>query len=215
MDLRMGRAAFELVEAAEIDAYPLSRDDRLNSHFFMVWERRRWLNSDMRLKARPESRALYFDLINIAYDQSPVGTLPNDMEVLAKLLMVPEGDFRALCQLEYGPLHKWRLCRCGDELRLMHPVVLDSLIEAVSRKEDNRAKMEAANTVKRVQRLRTTVAGLQADLAKNDAAVRWMDEWLVKQDVGYRNTSWVEQAMLAWSDHMMDMRQGIRRGVRS
>lgn len=40
----------------------------------MVWERRRWLNSDMRLKGTPECRALYFDLINIAYDNSPIGT---------------------------------------------------------------------------------------------------------------------------------------------
>jgi len=86
----------------------------------------------MRLKGRAECRALYFDLINIACDQSPVGTIPNDMEVLAKLLMISESEFKTLCQLEYGPLHKWRPCRCGDEVRLMHPVVLDMLIEAVA-----------------------------------------------------------------------------------
>lgn len=205
-----GRLA--LVDMSEIEEYPLTRDDRLNSHFFMVWERRRWLNSDMRLKGRAECRALYFDLINIACDQSPVGTIPNDMEVLAKLLMISESEFKTLCQLEYGPLHKWRPCRCGDEVRLMHPVVLDMLIEAVSRKEDNRAKMEAANTVKRVQRLRATVAGLQTELSKNDAAVKWMDEWLLKQSVGYRNTSWVEQAMMAWADHRMDLGRAPRRG---
>ena len=55
-----GRLA--LVDMSEIEEYPLTRDDRLNSHFFMVWERRRWLNSDMRLKGRAECRALYFDL---------------------------------------------------------------------------------------------------------------------------------------------------------
>ncbi|WP_372993865.1 hypothetical protein [Sulfitobacter sp.] len=204
-----GRLA--LVDTSEIEEYPLTRDDRLNSHFFMVWERRRWLNSDMRLKGRAECRALYFDLINIACDQSPVGTIPNDMEVLAKLLMISESELKTLCQLEYGPLHKWRPCRCGDEVRLMHPVVLDMLIEAVSRKEDNRAKMEAANTVKRVQRLRSTVAGLQTEMSKNDAAVKWMDEWLVKQGVGYRNTSWVEQAMMAWADHRMDLSRAPQR----
>ena len=95
----------------------------------------------------------------------------------------------------------------------MHPVVLDMLIEAVSRKEDNRAKMEAANTVKRVQRLRATVAGLQTEMSKNDAAVKWMDEWLIKQGVGYRNTSWVEQAMMAWADHRMDLGRAPRRGA--
>ena len=200
--------SFRVIDADEIEEYPFGPEDRLDSHFFMVWQRRRWLNSDMRLKATPECRALYFDLINIAYDQSPVGTLPMDPEVLAKLLMVPEGHLKALCEQTYGPLHKWRPCRCGSEVRLMHPVVLESLVDAISRKENNRAKMEAANTQKRLQRLRQTVMGLHAELGRNDAAVRWMDEWLVKQGVSYRGTSWVERAAMAWSDHRLDLASG-------
>ena len=110
--------AFRMVEADELPEYPLGSEDRLDSHYFMAWERRRWLNSDMRLKGTPECRALYFDLINIAYDQTPVGTVPQDLETLAKLLMVDPGHFRALCKLDYGPLHKWTACICeGGEVR--------------------------------------------------------------------------------------------------
>ena len=206
-------AHLQPIEAGELPEYPLTAEDRLDSHYFMVWERRRWLNSDMRLKGTPECRALYFDLINIAYDSSPVGTLPTDLDVLAKLVFVDPGHFRALCKLDYGPLHRWTRCLCEDgEVRLMHPMVLRSLVEAVSRKEDNRAKLEAANTKKRLQRLRSTVAGLHVEVSKNDAAIRWIDEWLTAQDCPYRSTSWVEQGMQAWSNHMLD--RGMRaRGI--
>ncbi|GAA6190877.1 hypothetical protein [Phaeobacter sp. NW0010-22] len=204
------------VSVDDLPIYPLRVEDRLDSHFFMVWERRRWLNSDMRLKGTPECRALFFDLINIAYDNSPVGTLPDDLDVLAKLVFVEPGHFKALCGLTYGPLHKWTRCLCdGDEVRLMHPMVLRSLTEAVSRKEDNRARMEAANIVKRLQRLRATVAGLHLDLSKNDAAIKWMDEWLNDQGCGYRNTSWVERSILAWSDHRLDLGRRSVRGAQA
>ena len=157
----LGAVGLQPVSTDDLPEYPLGIEDRLDSHYFMAWERRRWLNSDMRLKGTPECRALYFDLINIAYDQTPVGTVPQDLETLAKLLLVDPGHFRSLCKLDYGPLHKWTPCICeGGEVRLMHPMVLRSLTEALSRKEDNRAKHEAANAAKRLQRLRMTVAKL-------------------------------------------------------
>ncbi|MCA0848322.1 hypothetical protein [Salipiger thiooxidans] len=192
----------------DLPVYPFTREDRLESHYFMAWERRRWLNSDMRMKGRPECRALYFDLICISFEQSPIGTLPDDMSLLAKLTHTDLGHFEQLCGAAYGPLHKWRRCRCEDEegVRLYHPVVLRTLNEAVSRKEDNRARMEAANIQKRLQRLRTTVAGFTPDLAKNDAAIRWMDEWLVAEGCEYRNATWIERAMMSWSNHMLDRR---------
>ena len=203
----MSGAFLNPIPAEDLPEYPISADDRLDSHWFMPWERRRWLNSTMRFKGTPECRAYYFDLINIAYDQSPVGTLPNDLDDLAKMLFVDPSHFRALVRLEYGPLHKWRRCLCdGDEVRLMHPTVLRSLTEAIARKEDNREKTEAANMRQRLRRLRITVAGLDTQAAKNDAAIKWMDEWLEKQSFRYRNTTAVEQAMLAWAGHVADLR---------
>lgn len=204
---------FQPVDAEELPEYPFSYADRLDSHFYMPWQRRRWLNSDMRLKGTPECRALYFDLINVAYDQSPIGTLPVDLDILAKISFVQSDHFRALCRLEYGPLHRWHRCRCdGGEIRLMHPFVTSCLLEATARREDNRARVEAANVRKRLQRLRITVAEYHKELASNDAAIRWIDEWLTERDCRYRGGSWIEQAIQAWADHSLRMGLARREG---
>lgn len=194
-----------LVDLDQIEEYPLTVDDRLDSHYFMPWERRRWLNSDMRLRGTPECRALYFDLINISYDQAPVGTLPVDLDLLAKMLFVDHAHFTQLCKLEFGPLHKWIRVRCGGEIRFMHSMVLRSLQDAIARREDNRARNDAANVAKRLQRLRSTIAGYHADLARNDAAVRWIDEWLQAEGCEYRSASWVERGIARWSDHAFSL----------
>jgi hypothetical protein len=199
------KEAPHLVDVDHIAPYPFSKEDRLDSHYFMAWERRRWLNSDMRLKATPECRAYYFDLINISYDQSPVGTLPEDKDILAKLLFVDPVHFRSLCKLDYGPMHNWQPCQCDGEVRLMHPFVLHTLTDAFSRKEDNRARNDAANAAKRRQRLRGTLAGYNVDIAKNDAAVLWIDGWLVDEGCEYRSSNWIERAMSAWSNHMLSL----------
>lgn len=201
-----------LAAVHDLDEYPLTADDRLDSHYFMAWERRRWLNCDMRLKGTHECRALYFDLINIAYDQSPIGTLPTDTGVLAKMLFVDRDHFDQLCKLDFGPLHKWRPVRCGSEVRLMHPMILKTLTEAIARKEDHRARSEAASVSKRLLRLRTALSGYQKELAENDAAVRWIDEWLLKEGCEYRTASWIERGISRWSDHMLDLTMGRGRG---
>lgn len=200
----MTQSHLGVVLADDLPEYPFSIDERIDSHFFMPWERRRWLNSDMRLKATPECRAYYFDLICISYEQSPVGTLPDDLFVLSRLLHVDQAHLSALCRLDYGPLHKWTRCLCDNgEIRLQHRFVTKTLTDAISRKEDNRAKTEAANSAKRFQRLRSAVAGFHADLARNDAAILWMDEWLNRQGNPYRNASWIERAIGEWSNHTM------------
>lgn len=200
------------VDTSTLPEYPFDDMARLDSHYFMAWERRRWLNSDMRIKGTPECRALYFDLINIAFDQSPIGTLPDDMMMLARIALVDRTHFEVLCGLPYGPLHKWERCLCGSEVRLAHPFVIRVITEAVSRKADNQAKNDAANTAKRLQRLRGTVAGYHVDLARNDAAVLWIDGWLNKEGCEYRSATWIERAMAAWTDHAFALSRGARRG---
>lgn len=196
-------AVLQVCEADDLVEYPLDHTDRLDSHYFVSWERRRWLNSDMRLRGTPEARAHYLDLIWISYDQSPLGTLPRDHAMLAKLLMVDQSHFEALCKMDFGPLHNWQPCRCGSEVRLYHPFVLHTLREAIARREDNRARNEAANRAKRLQRLRQNVAGYHTDLASNDAAIQFMDEWLEQEGAAYRSSSWIQRAIRAWSDHAL------------
>jgi len=198
-------------DAADLPEYPIDRGTRLDSHHFMPWQRQRWLNSSMRLKSMPECRAYYFDLINVAFDQSPIGTLPDDMEQLAKLALCPENDFRKLCDLEFGPLHLWRPCLSEGEVRLMHPHVLLAVQDAIARKEDNRARNEAGNARQRQRRLRSAVAGFAADLARNDAAILWMDDWLNAESVGYRSALEIERAIRAWNNHAIDLR--MKNGV--
>lgn len=156
-------------------------------------------NSGMRLRGTAECRALYLDLIWISYDQSPVGTLPDDTAMLAKLLMVDHDHFCGLTRLDFGPLHNWRRCRTQDgEVRRYHPMVLRTLTEAIARREDHRAKSEAASMQKRLQRLRIMLANYDAKLAENDAAVSWIDEWFQRQGVQKRTASQVEKALGAW-----------------
>lgn len=198
---------FQIIEDGELPVYPLQDADRLDSHYFYPWHHRRWLNSEFFLMATHECQALYRNLIDISHEQSPVGTLPDDHEQLAKLLRVDLTHFRTLCRHDYGPLYKWERCICVREgrevIRLMHPVVLSTVQDAVARKEDNRARNEAATRSKRLQRLRAQVAGFHTDLAKNDLAIQWMDDWLQEQGCVYRDSRWLERAIGAWSDRAL------------
>ncbi len=133
----LGRA--DIQEAAPRDL-GAGCGERSESGLFFQWEHRRWLNSDMRLRGTPECRALYFDLICISFDHSPIGTLPDDIDELARLLMVDAEHFKMLCRMEFGPLHKWRTFDCDGEVRLCHDVVTATIQEAVGRKEDSRAR---------------------------------------------------------------------------
>lgn len=195
----MSVTALDLVPIDELEEYPLGPEDRVDSHSWIAWPHRRWLHSPVRLKGLPECRALHFDLICLSQDETPLGTLPTDTEILAKNLNVSEPDFKRLCALDYGPLHGWKPVRCDDEVRLFHPLVLEIALDALSRKEDNRARNEAANRKKRLQRLRAVMMGYHKELGQNDAAVEWIDEWLGERCTGNRTASWVERAIEAWT----------------
>jgi hypothetical protein len=203
-----GMVQFSAVDIDDLDEYPLTADDRLDSHFFYPWERRRWLHSDMRLKGSPECRGLYMDLIFISCDHTPVGTLPDDMEILANEVNVDARRFSDLCALPFGPLHRWEKCLCDGEVRLMHPYVLKTLLKALAGKHDNQARNEAGRRAKRLQRVREHMMGYAPDLGKNDAAVIFIDDWLEKQGVRYRTSEWVERGIGEWSNHMMDLGGG-------
>jgi hypothetical protein len=190
------------VDPAQLPDYPFERGERLDSHWFMPWSRRRWLNSDMRLRATPECRAYYFDLICISFDHTPVGTLPHDADLLARMLMVDPTHFKALVHLPYGPLHNWRPCNCGGEVRLMHETVVETLTDAIARKEDNRARTEAANTSKRLARVRQNLASMNIEWAANDAAVLWFDRWFEEREIRKRTPEKYRAAAEAFVAHM-------------
>ena len=179
----------KLVEASSLPAYPLARDIRLKSHWFIAWDYNRWLNSAFRLTAQPEVRAYAFDLFCIAQNQIPVGTLPDDDHQLAALLNLDLANWLDLRNRQLGPLHHWEPCNCDGEVRLMHPVVLEVATDAVAKKQANESRNEAARERKKMDRLKETVAKVGTARMSQDAATMLrIKGWLTENVEG----SWTE-----------------------
>lgn len=122
-----------------LPTYPIEAGERLESHYFVEFHYQRWLTSDTRLLADLEVRSVFLDLICLAQTQSPVGTLPNNTKLLAKLVGVSQEVFDGLCGREIGPLHNWKPCLCDGVQRLHHPVVTEIALKAVNSKKRNAA----------------------------------------------------------------------------
>lgn len=178
--------ALQLVTPVSIDdlqEYPIDPDQRLDSHGFVQWEFRRWLSSDMRWNGTHECKSMWFDLVNLAHCETPVGTLPNDPKRLARMVqpVVDRDHFEALCKLEFGPLHGWQQCRCGDDVRLMHPVVTRIVTQAFASRANHAARVEAASQARKLDRLTKDIVLLSAKVAEDPRKVRWVNEFIDKR----------------------------------
>jgi len=192
-------AGFQVVNADALPEYPIPAGERLDSHYFVTFYFNRWLNSEFRLKASAEVRGYGLDLFFIAQNQSPVGTLPVDDVLLAKLLMVDLAVWQDLCRREVGPLYKWTPCRCGGVVRLHHPVVTEQAIEAFTKKRSHMDARARERERKRLGALQKQIidAGGHAALAKSPDYVARLDGWLEKHCVGNRTPPRVREAMEA------------------
>lgn len=180
----MSRAADILrpVEAEALPDYPLSHDLRLDSHGHLHWEFRRWMKSDMRWKGTHECKSMWFELVNLAHDETPVGTLPYDLARLARMVQpaVEADRFAELCGLEFGPLHGWRPCRCGDDIRLMHDTVTRIVLAAFASRANHAARVEANSHAAKLRRLTGDVAQIAPALAQDPRKVRFINDWIEK-----------------------------------
>lgn len=178
----------------ELEQYPIDPDARLDSHGFVQWEFRRWLSSDMRWNGTHECKSMWFDLVNLAHSETPVGTLPQDTRRLARMVqpVVDRDHFETLCKLEYGPLHGWQQCRCGDEVRLMHPVVTRIVKGAFASRANHAARVEAASQARKLQRLTDDIGQVAPKTASDPRKVRWISAFIddrVAQRGGLRRTA--------------------------
>jgi hypothetical protein len=148
----------------------------------------RWLNSDFRLRASAEVRAFGLDLFFIAQNQSPVGTLPTNEAVIAKLLMIDLAHWRELCKREITPLYNWTPCRCGAKVRLMHPVVTEQAQDAIARREAREASNSQKAVYQRLRRLREALGdlGCSREVLNDDLLIERMDGWLLQHCSGRR-----------------------------
>lgn len=182
------------VDLDSLSDYPIDPDARLDSHGFVQWEFRRWLSSDMRWNGSHECKSMWFELVNLAHGETPVGTLPQDMKRLARMIqpVVDRDHFESLCRLDFGPLHGWHPCRCGDDIRLMHPVVTRIVKAAFASRANHAARVEAATQSRKLKRLTEDIAQLAPKLAEDSRKVRWANSFIedrVAQRGGERRTA--------------------------
>lgn len=174
------RAQLVDVTGGGVPDYPLPRDLRMPTHYFVPWWHNRWLNSSLHLKGSYEVQGVALALYCLAQNQSPLGTLPHDDALLARLLRMELPRWRDLCRAEVSPLHGWYLADCGGEVRWAHPVVLEMVIEARDRAEVRKMSNEERAVQKRVERLRKALEemGVDRSILADRVALEAMDEWL-------------------------------------
>ncbi|MFN5998342.1 MAG: hypothetical protein ACK47C_04755 [Paracoccaceae bacterium] len=161
-----------------VKPYPLLRDLRMPTHYFIAWWHNRWLNSTLHLTGSYEVQGVALALYCISQNQSPMGTLPADDALLARLLRIDLARWQDLRRAAVPPLHGWYMADCQGEVRWAHPVVLEMLIEAQSRAESRRMSNEERAVQKRIERLRAALAEIGVDKASWPIASslkRWMN----------------------------------------
>jgi hypothetical protein len=127
-----------------------------------------------------EVQGVALALYCIAQNQSPMGTLPADDVLLARLLRIDFARWQDLRRAAVSPLHGWYTADCEGEVRWVHPVVLEMLIDAQSRAESRRLSNEERAVQMRIERLRAALAEMGVDKAilDNRLFIEAMDEWL-------------------------------------
>jgi hypothetical protein len=188
------------VSSDPMPEYPLSSDMRLEGHTFVKWQFNRWLNSDLALLGSYEVKGVARELFDIAQNQTPIGTLPDNDLHLARLLRLDLHVWQELRVRPMGPLHNWRPCRIageGNQVRLMHPVVLAMILDVIERREVKSLSKEEAAVRKRMERVRTGLQkiGVRAEVVEDAVLIGRMDDWLTRQWKGYRTTAAYEAAL--------------------
>ncbi|BAQ68796.1 hypothetical protein NHU_01639 [Rhodovulum sulfidophilum] len=172
------------VETGGLPDYPISSEDRLDSHFFVQWNLKRWRKSEFRQLAEPEVGWYGFLLICEAHDETPVGTLPTDERLLAKALGITVDRWHQLCEREMTPLHGWARVRCDNgAIRLAHPVVTEVAVEALASSRRNRAEAEQRRRNKRLKDLREMIEKRigAGQLLRAPQFLDRFDDWLAER----------------------------------
>jgi len=173
-----------LMDGDQIQDYPISTRDRLDSHYFVLWNVKRWQGSEFRRKAYsdPEVGFFGFELFMASQGETPVGTLPADDKQLAFCLHLPLERWQSLLRRELTPLHGWTRVRCDNgEIRLAHPVVTEVALEALGSKKRNAAKNADDRMRKRLNticdNLKQKIPG-GTHIAASDERVNLISDWI-------------------------------------
>jgi hypothetical protein len=190
--------ALRAVPVGELPLYRWGRDDRLQGHFFTMFQHGRWLNSALHLTAPLDVQGAALNLFLIAQMQSPIGTLPRDDVLLARLLRITDAEWLRVRDCKpMGALHNWEPCQCEGEVRLMHPVVTEQLADAFAKREARELANNDKAVAARQDRLRRALEGLGVSktLVGDEVLVGRLDEWLVQTCRGKRLAKNYEDAV--------------------
>ncbi|HMO09161.1 MAG TPA: hypothetical protein PKD10_16150 [Paracoccaceae bacterium] len=98
----------------------------------LEWHHVRFLGSRLFRLATWEVQGMARALVDIAWTERPVGTLPDDDDELAHLLRVGPDRLRELRRMDLGPLRGWRPYIVGGGLRLSHPVIVEQVARVLA-----------------------------------------------------------------------------------
>ena len=196
----------EVVEVSTMPEYEFSADDRLDSHYFILWNTKRWRKSNFNMKADPEVGWFGLKLFFEAQDETPVGTLPDDEELLAKTLGISVEHWRKLMGREVTPLYNWHRVRCDNgEIRLAHEVVTEVTREAFKSRRLNQAKADTRALNKRLKDLRDMIENRigAKHVLRNPVYVDRFNEWLEEKYEGVqRREGFIREAMAEFEGEM-------------
>lgn len=194
----MSRSMLRPVDVEALEDYPaaLARPEAATDYFTKFWHDR-WLSSRLHLTGSLEVQAAALNLFFYARKQMPIGSLPVDHRILARLLRVSDGQWHGLMDQDPNPLHGWTEYRFGEGVVLGHPVVIEVALDAVDRREQRRLSNEEKSVRERRRRLMTTMrdVGCSEAVIKDWALVSWLDDWLARNHRGRRQSPQIEQSL--------------------
>ena len=191
----------QLVDAeAGLPDYPWPREFRLPTHYFFPWHHARWLNSRMHLVGSYEAQGVALALYCLAQMQAPIGTLPDDDELLARMLRLDLARWRELRRSDQGPLAGWFRVNCEGEVRLAHPVLIEVLQDVTNRRERREQSKDARARDRRIDRMKAALAsmGVSDGVLADRAVVEELEGYLSAVHQGNR-TAAVYTRALRWA----------------
>ena len=194
----------KVVDDVAMPDYPDDLTDvRMTSDYFTVWWHDRWLNSELCLTAKMDVQGAALNLFFIARKQNPIGSLPDNDSMLAKLLRIDLEYWQELRARPINPLHNWQQYRSGDKVVLGHPVVIEVARDALNRREIREAAGTARATDMRLGRLREVMKEIKCSPAviNDKSLVERLDAWLLEHHKGQRRMPRFEASLNAALRH--------------
>lgn len=166
-----------------LPVYPIPTQARLDAHYFVQWNIKRWRGSDTRKKAYRDPEVGFYarELFDLAQEETPIGTLPRSDEDLAFMLHIPLERWQTLKRREFSPLHGWFEVLCDDNtVRLAHKVVMEVATERLDSNRRNSAKNADDRMRKRLQTIAQHVVAISGrkEASKSDELLNRISDWI-------------------------------------